>query len=296
MSSRTNAAPSVGRVAVLGLGVIGRGMAGRLAGAALAPTVWNRSATSAEALIDAGAHIATTAGEAVADADIVLVSLSDDAAVRSVVESVLAHLQPGAVLVDTSTTSPETARHLATVLATRQVSFVDSPVTGGAEAAVAGTLTLLCGGSDDALAKATPALVHVSSRIVHVGDVGAGQLAKAVNQVILAGSLLGVAEGVALARRSGLDAGALMRDLQQGAAASWALTNRAAMMVEGDFEPRGRLALHLKDLRIAQQAAADVGLTLRLTDLTVELEQALTDSGHGGSDVSALVLAVDPPA
>ncbi len=269
-------------------------MADRLARAEdVALVAWNRSPERRAAAAAAGVPVAESAVAAVADASVVIMSLSDDAAVSSLVEIVLPALAEGAVVVDTSTVSPGTSKDVAARLAVRGVGFVDAPVTGGEEAARRGTLTLLCGARDADLAAVRPVLVHVSGRIVHVGEVGSGQLAKAVNQVILAGAFLGVAEGVALARRAGLDAGALMAELREGAAASWVLSERAAMMVEGDFAPRGRLALHLKDLRIAEEVARGAGVELRLGSLVAELEQRLVDSGFGDHDVAAIVLAVD---
>jgi 3-hydroxyisobutyrate dehydrogenase-like beta-hydroxyacid dehydrogenase len=281
-------------VALLGLGSIGAGMAGNLAAADdVRLRAWNRGVERREQAAAAGVPVAETAEEALDGAEVAILSLSDDTAVESLLDPLQTGLAAGAVVVDTSTVSPETSRSVAARLAERGIGFVDAPVTGGAEMAQRGTLTLLCGGSDDDLATVRPVLEHVSGRIVHVGDVGAGELAKAVNQVILAGAFLGVAEGVALARSSGLDAGALMAELQEGAAASWVLSTRAAMMVDGDFEPRGRLALHLKDLRIAEQAAEQAGVELRLGSLVADLEQRLVDRGHGDKDVAAIVLAVE---
>jgi 3-hydroxyisobutyrate dehydrogenase-like beta-hydroxyacid dehydrogenase len=282
------------RVALLGLGSIGAGMAGNLAAAdGIELRAWNRGMARRDRAATAGVPVTDSVEEALRGAEVAILSLSDDAAVTSVLGVLLAELAAGAVVVDTTTVSPETSRTVAARLAERGIGFVDAPVTGGAEMAQQGTLTLLCGGSEDHLAAVQPVLEQVSRRIVHVGEVGAGELAKAVNQVILAGTFLGVAEGVALARRSGLDAGALMAELKEGAAASWVLNTRAAMMVERDLAPRGRLALHLKDLRIAEEAARQAGLELRLGSLVADLEQQLVDQGHGDKDVAAIILAVE---
>lgn len=196
-----------------------------------------------------------TAEEAAHGADVVITCQTADAAVREVFGSSTPVLRPGDVLIDCSTVSPDTARQTARALDERGVYFVDAPVSGGPEAARRGALTLMCGGSQESFAAARSALALFGEQIMYLGPAGSGQVGKAVNQLILAGSLLGVAEGVALARRSGIDVDQLIAGIQRGAAASWVLSNRSDMMLSGDFTPKGRSALHHKDLLIAQQLA-----------------------------------------
>jgi 3-hydroxyisobutyrate dehydrogenase len=166
-------------------------------------------------------------------------------------------------------------------------------VTGGAEAAAHGTLTLLCGGSDEDFARAQPTLAMLGTRIVHMGPTGFGQLTKAINQVILAGSLVGVAEGMAFARASGMDLHRVIDALKDGAGASWVLSNRATFMARDEYPPVGRLALHLKDLNIALDTAGAAGIELGCATFVRDLEYALAESGRGDFDISALILAVE---
>lgn len=293
-------------VAVLGLGVIGQGMAGRVATSGFRLVLWNRTAATAQlvalgmapAATSGRATVAASAAEAASCADLILVSLSDDAAVLSVLTgpAVAAALRPGTIVVDSSTVAPETSREIAGQLAGRGVTYLDAPVTGGAEKARDGTLTLLCGGPEPALDHARPVLDLIAARVERFGEVGSGQLVKAINQIILAGTLAGVAEGVGLAEAANLDAAAVVAALTDGAATSWVLRERAPLMVARDLEARGRIALHLKDLRIALRAAQAVGARVPLTRLVESLEAEVADAGFGDEDVSALIraYALDP--
>jgi len=281
-------------VAVLGLGVIGQGMASRIATAAVELVVWNRTAETARRVAPGNATIATSATGAAAMADLVIVSLSDDAAVWSVLvedAGMADALRSGTIVVDTSTVAPQTSRDVAGSLAGLGVTYIDAPVTGGAEKARDGTLTLLCGGPEPALDHVRPVLDMVAARVVRFGDVGAGQYVKAINQVMLAGALAGVAEGVALAEAARLDAASIVAALVDGAAASWVLSQRAPLMISRDLRARGRIALHLKDLRIAMQTTAELGFEAPLTALVESLEARVVDAGYGDEDVSALIRA-----
>ena len=278
------------KTAMLGLGSMGGAIAERLCEVA-DPVLWNRSPS--ELLDRFPRRRRPTAEEAADGADVVITCLTADAAVREVLGSITPVLRPGVVLIDCSTVSPDTARQTARELDERGVYFVDAPVSGGPEAARRGALTLMCGGSPESFAAARSALALFGEQIMYLGPAGSGQVGKAVNQVILAGSLLGVAEGVALARRSGIDADQLIAGIQRGAAASWVLSNRSDMMLSGDFTPKGRLVLHHKDLLIAQQLARTVGMTLPGVDLVTDLESRAIHAGHGDDDVAAIITALD---
>ncbi len=278
------------RVAFLGLGVMGRGMAANAVRAGFDVRTWNRSPREP---VD-GARAASSIAEAVDGADVVVVCVTDDGAVREIIlgEGGVLAARPDAVVVDCSTTAPNTARELEAVLRPAGIGFVDAPVTGGAEGARAGRLTFLCGGSEEAVARAEPVLSHLGSRVLRFGDAGAGQLAKAVNQVMLAGIFLGVAEGLALAKAAGLDAEQVVDALSAGAASSWVLSARGPFMARDEYPPEGRVALHHKDLGIALEAMRALGFELPGARLVHGLEQRLVDSGRGDFDVSAVHLAV----
>lgn len=272
----------------LGLGALGAPMAKRLLAAGVPLTVYNRSPERQLPLQQAGARGAASADEAVRDADCVCLCLSDDAAVHAVLEASEPALAPGSLVIDFSTIAPATSIALAERLAARGVRYLDAPVTGGTEGARSGTLSVLIGGEAADVERARPLLQLVGSRLSHFGPVGAGMQVKALNQVLVAGSYAAVAEAMALGARLGLPLEQVREALRHGAAGSWALEHRAGHMLRDDYPLGFRLALHRKDLAIAQQAAAEAGLELPVTDRVAAMEDALIADGHGDADVSVL--------
>jgi 3-hydroxyisobutyrate dehydrogenase-like beta-hydroxyacid dehydrogenase len=218
-----------------------------------------------------------------------------ETSVEAVLQAAACGLRAGALVVDFSTIAPATSRRLAAELAERRVAYLDAPVTGGTEGARAGRLAVLVGGAARDLQRARPLLEVVGQRITHLGPVGAGQQAKAVNQVLVAGSYAAVAEALALGRRLGLPMAQVVEALRGGAAGSWALEHRSAAMLQGEFPLGFRLALHRKDLAIALESAAACQLELPVTARVAELEDALIERGHGDEDVSALARLFMPP-
>ena len=279
-------------VACLGLGALGAPMAVNLLRAGYPLTVHNRTPERQGPLLAAGAQAASTPALAVANAELVLVCVSDDSALRAVLveqpNAAIHGLKPGSLVVDCSTVSPSTSVELAAALAQRGVGYLDAPVTGGTEGARAGTLSVLVGGSATDLERARPLLEVIGQRITHFGAVGAGQRAKAVNQVLVAGSYAAVAEALALGQRLGLPMDSLIEALKGGAAGSWALENRSSNMLQGHYPLGFKLALHRKDLAIALAAASAADLELPVSAQVAALEDALIAQGHGDDDVSAL--------
>ncbi|MCU0528101.1 MAG: NAD(P)-dependent oxidoreductase [Cyanobium sp. Prado107] len=263
-------------------------MAANLARAGFELTVHNRTPGPEADLVAAGAVAAESAPAAVAGAGLICLCLSDDAAVQTVLEAVAPSLAGGSLVVDFSTIAPASSQTLAADLARRNVAYIDAPVTGGTEGARAGTLSVLVGGAGTHVERARPLLEVVGQRITHLGPVGAGQQAKAVNQVLVAGSYAAVAEAMALGQRLGLPMDRVRDALTAGAAGSWALEHRAGNMLEGRFPLGFRLALHRKDLAIALESAAATGLEIPLCRLVAAMEDALLEAGHGDDDVSAL--------
>ena len=291
------------RLAFIGLGALGAPMAIHLIRAGFPLTLHNRSdgreVVVLEALEspDVEPKRAASAAEAVADADLVCLCLSDDAAVEEVLlgrssasssNAALPNLRPGALVIDFSTIAPATSRALATRLAERGVAYIDAPVTGGTEGARAGTLSVLVGGEPTDLERARAVLDVVGGRITHIGPVGSGQEAKAVNQVLVAGSYAAVAEAVALGQRLGLPMERVLDALKSGAAGSWALEHRSSNMLSGEFPLGFKLALHHKDLGIALSAAAAASVALPITERVAAIEHELIAAGFGDNDVSAL--------
>jgi 3-hydroxyisobutyrate dehydrogenase-like beta-hydroxyacid dehydrogenase len=260
--------------------------------------VHNRTPSRCAALEAAGAEVAPSPAAAVRQADALLLCVSDDAAAEAVLlggsdpadrtEAAVAGLRPGSLVIDCSTIGPATSRRLAAALAERQIRYIDAPVTGGTEGAKAGNLSVLVGGDAQDLERARPLLEVIGSRITHFGPVGAGQEAKAVNQVLVAGSYAAVAEALQLAERLGLDRHQVVEALKGGAAGSWALEHRSAQMINDHYPLGFKLALHRKDLGIALEAAAAQQLELPVTEQVAAMEDALLASGHGDLDVSAL--------
>ena len=269
---------------------MGAPMAANLARAGFEVTVWNRTPGRDEAPVALGARRAESPAALAVRCEVVVLCLTDAPQVDEVLFAggLADALAPGAVVVDCSTTSPVAAQRVASALAERGVGFVDAPVTGGSEGAEKGTLTILCGGADEDLATVAPVLAALGTRVAHLGPAGAGQWAKAINQVILAGTYLAVAEGVTLALKAGLDASAVVAAIGPGAAGSWVLENRSARMIADDYPLGFKIELHRKDLGIALELSRALGAVLPVTALAATLEDGLVASGHGADDNSAL--------
>jgi 3-hydroxyisobutyrate dehydrogenase-like beta-hydroxyacid dehydrogenase len=279
------------RVAVIGLGTMGAPMARHLLDAGHEVTVHNRTRERELPLAELGAARAGSPREAAAAAEVVLTCVSDSPDLLSVLEGedgAASGLREGGLVVDCSTVSPAGTAAVAARLAERGIGFVDAPVSGGSEGAERGTLTVFAGGAEADVERARPILDAFSNRITHLGPPGAGQVAKAVNQVMIAGTYASVGEGIALGRAAGLPAEALVQALSAGAAASWVLDNRSANMIADSYPLGFKVNLHRKDLGIALDEAARHGLALAVAQLVAEQEDGLISDGHGDEDVSAL--------
>ena len=287
--------PERGRVAFLGLGTMGSAMAANLARAGFTVTGWNRTPGRAPDLADLGVTIAETPASAAADSGIVVICVSDTPDVEEVLfgpDGVVHGASPGTLIVDCSTIAPSGSWDFAKRLAERDLSMVDAPVSGGSEGAKNATLTIFVGGEAADVERARPVLTALGRTITHVGPIGAGQAVKAVNQVILAGTYLGVAEGMVLAIKAGLDVGQVVEALGGGAAQSWVLANRSGRMIDNDYPLGFKVALHRKDLGIALGLAGQLGAVLPVSALAAQLETGLVADGHGDDDMSALARSI----
>jgi len=277
------------RAGFIGLGAMGKPMARHLHTRGLLAVVGNRSPAKAEALAAELGIAAASSAEGFADCDLVLLCVSADADVLANVDALAGVLRPGSVVVDHSTVARGTAQAAAATLAARGIGFVDAPVSGGVEGAIRGTLSVMAGGSAADLERARPALEAYAGRITHMGEVGAGQSTKAVNQVLVAGIAQGVTEGLALAEKLGLDPERLLPTLGAGAAGCWFLDKRGATMLRDEFTVGFKLALLHKDLRIVEAMAEEAGIR------PVVIRQSLADyaellaEGRGDDDISALI-------
>jgi 3-hydroxyisobutyrate dehydrogenase len=282
-------------VAFLGLGTMGAAMAANLARAGFAVTVWNRTPGRARDLIDLGVTEAATAADAASRADIVVLCVSDTPDVEAVLfgpDGVVAGAQPGTLIIDCSTIAPSGSWDFAARLREHDLRMIDAPVSGGSEGARNATLTIFVGGDERDVEHARPVLGALGRTITHVGPIGAGQAVKAVNQVILAGAYLGVAEGIVLAIKAGLDVEQVVGALGGGAAQSWVLANRSGRMLDNDYPLGFKISLHRKDLAIALELAAQLGAALPVSALAAQLESGLIAQGHGDDDMSALARAI----
>lgn len=283
------------RIGFVGLGTMGAPMAHRLLAAGYDVTVHNRTRSREEPLAAAGAKRATSPRAAAEGADVVFTMVSDTPDVQAVVlgeNGVALGMKKGGVLVDMSTISPATTRRIATAVLEHGVDMLDAPVSGGSEGAEKGTLSIMVGGELAALEKVRPVLQHLGSTITHVGSSGAGQVAKAVNQTIIAGTYAAVAEGMALAMAAEIDVKAALQALGGGAAGSWVLANRARNMIEGSYPLGFRTRLHRKDLGIALSAAKELGVAMPVAAYVEQLETSLVKRGFGDEDVSNLARVV----
>jgi 3-hydroxyisobutyrate dehydrogenase len=285
----------VDRVGFGGLGTMGAAMARNIAAAGFPLTVWNRTRDRAKALSDVGAIEARSPADVARASDVVVSCVSDTPDVEAVLfgeGGVAEGARRGQLVIDCSTISPSATRDFAARLEPLGVALVDAPVSGGSEGATNATLTIFVGGDAAQVERAKPVLAAMGKTITHVGPVGAGQAVKAVNQVILAGAYLGVAEGIVLAIKAGLDVEQLVAALSGGAAQSWVLANRSGRMIANDYPLGFKVALHRKDLGIALELARETGSVLPVAALCEQLEAGLIGRGHADEDLSAVARSI----
>jgi 3-hydroxyisobutyrate dehydrogenase-like beta-hydroxyacid dehydrogenase len=288
------------RVAFLGLGVMGGPMAGHLARAGHEVTVYNRTASKALAWVGEHGHQASpTPAEAVEGAEFVMMCVGNDDDVRAVAlgaSGAVPAMEQGAVLVDHTTASADVARELAAACAERGLGFVDAPISGGQAGAENGQLTVMCGADvPEVFGAAREIIVAYSRECRRLGDAGAGQTTKMVNQICIAGMVQGLAEGVAFAQQAGLDVSEVVATIGKGAAASWQMENRAETMAAGEFEHGFAVEWMRKDLAICLAEANRIGARLPVTALVDQFYQHLVERGGSRWDTSSLVQLLQQP-
>lgn len=284
-------------IGFIGLGLMGRPMARNLMLAGAHLTVHNRSKPSVEKMTAEGMHDGGSPAGVAKAADIVVLMLPDTAAVDTVLngdDRLVAALRPGTLVIDMGTTMMPATRRFAAAVEAKDSLYVDAPVSGGTIGAEQGTLTIMAGGSDEALARAMPIFEVLGSRTTHVGDTGAGQVAKAANQVIVGLNIGAVAEALTLAKYAGVDPAKVRQALHGGFADSRILEVHGLRMVEGTFEPGAKSTTQRKDMDQAIQLAAELGFNLPATTLSRDLYDKLIADGNGDLDHSALIKAIDP--
>jgi 3-hydroxyisobutyrate dehydrogenase len=284
------------RVAWIGTGVMGLPMCGHLIAAGAKLTVSNRTRAKADPLVAAGAAWVDTPRAAAQAADVVFTIVGYPQDVRQVYlgpEGVIAGARPGAVLVDMTTTEPTLAVEIAERASAAGATALDAPVSGGDVGARNGTLSIMVGGDQAALERVRPLLAALGRTIVHEGGPGSGQHTKMCNQVVIAGTMIGVCESLLYGFRAGLDLETLLQSIRGGAAGCWALDNLAPRVVKKDFAPGFMVDHFIKDMGIALQEAARMRLALPGLALVHQLYVATAAQGHGRSGTHALFLGVE---
>ena len=277
------------KTGVIGLGAMGAPIARNLRRAGHLACVWNRTADKAAQLRDAlDIPIAKDPADLAHRCELIILSLSADGDVLEVIDALLPGIQPGTVVLDTSTISPATAREAAARLA-QTADFLDAPVSGGTEGAQKGTLAMMVGGDAGALARVREVLGCIAARVEHMGPVGSGQATKAINQVMAAGINQAVSEALAFAEALELPLDKVIEVLGSGAAGNWFLSNRGPTMTQGKYDPGFRVALHHKDLAICKQMAEQFDVALPVVEMTLIHYRRLMEAGFGDEDISALM-------
>jgi 3-hydroxyisobutyrate dehydrogenase len=282
-------------VALLGLGLMGSGMARRLLGAGYPLSVYNRTSSKARPLVADGARLATSPRDAADNADVVIAMLADDAASRALwlgEDGALAGVRSGAIIVESSTVSPAWIAELAAAAQRNGVDVLDAPVTGSKSHAAAGELTFLVGGSDTALERTRPVLAVMSKSIVHVGPTGSGAILKLINNFMCGVQAASLAEALVWIERSGLNRDVAVQVLSNGAPGSPLVKTVSARMMARDYTPNFHLSLMRKDLAYASEEASRNGVRLSSAQTALEAFTRAMDAGHGLADFSSVIEAL----
>jgi 2-hydroxy-3-oxopropionate reductase len=296
MSAQAHHRPAVG---FIGLGIMGKPMARNLLNAGYALVVLNRSRGPVDELVALGAAAGATPQDVAARSDVVITMLPDSPDVESVVlgENGVAHgIREGVLWIDMSTIAPATTQRVAEALAAKGAESVDAPVSGGEKGAIDAALSIMAGGSEAAFARAKPIFEALGKNIVHVGALGAGQVTKACNQIVVGVTIEAVAEALALAEASGVDPVKVRAALLGGFAQSKILEVHGQRMIDRTFNPGFKSKLHRKDMNIAAEAGDERGLDLAAAKLVRERFDALIARGDGERDHSALFTLYQTPA
>jgi len=283
-------------VGFAGLGIMGSAMARNLLKAGADLTVWNRTPSKTSALIADGASGAPDLASLAREATLLFLCVSDTPDVESVLfgEGGLAEgAQENALVVDCSTISPSATKRFAERLSKQRVHMLDAPISGGSEGAANGTLSIMVGGEADQFERALPYLQVVGSRVTHVGDHGAGQMTKLVNQILVAGSMLSLGEALLFAQAGGLDLEKTLEAVSDGAAGSWTLSNRGPQVIKRDWSPGFMIDLQEKDLRLVLQEADALGIPALSSSTAFHLYRSLQRRGLGSEGNHALVRALE---
>ena len=283
-------------IGFIGLGIMGHGMAANLLRAGFPLTIWNRTRSRMDELMAAGARAGESPADVARHSEIIITCVSDTPDVRAVIlgdAGVIHGARAGSLIIDMSTISPQATREIAAALAEADLHMLDAPISGGSEGAVNGTLSIMVGGEAAQVERARAAFEVMGKTVTHVGEIGAGQTVKIVNQILVVGNMLAASEAMLMAQAGGLDLRKALQAVEAGAAGSWMLSNRAPQVFARDFRPGFTIDLQQKDLRLALEAAEQLGVPLLATSLIHQLYKTLQLQGLGGEGNHALVKALE---
>ena len=284
------------KIGFIGMGLMGVPMACHLVDAGHEVRVWNRSPGKTGSLVARGAIEASSPADAAANSEITITIVSDSQDVHAVVaepNGVGEGATAGSIVIDMSTISPATSKALAAELKQRDISFLDAPVTGGVAGAEAGTLSILVGGEDEAFARALPIFEILGGNVTHVGPSGAGHTSKLANQMLVAGCMVGISEALVFAKKAGLDLDKWFSAVENGAGASWHLSNMGPKVIDGDFSAGYMVKHHQKDLRLILETAGENASAAPMVGLVAQLYRSV--QAYGGEEFGhqALAMAIE---
>ncbi len=283
-------------IGFIGLGIMGGGMAHNLLYAGFDVHVWNRTETRMAPLLAAGAHGAPDASTVASKSDVILLCVSDTHDVEEVLfghNGIVEGAQPGSLIIDTSTISPQATIDMESRLRKKRLRMLDAPISGGSEGAMNGTLSVMVGGDKKDFARAEAIFEAIASRVTHVGRTGAGQMVKLVNQILVVGTMQAISEALIFAQKGGLDLTKTLAAVEHGAAGSWMLSNRASQAIKRNFAPGFTIDLQQKDLRLVLEAADALGVPLPVTSQIFQMYRSLQERGLGEEGNHALILALE---
>jgi 2-hydroxy-3-oxopropionate reductase len=280
------------KIGFIGLGIMGKPMSKNLLKAGYSLVVFDRNPVPVKEVVTAGAVEAPSAKAVAEQCDIVITMLPNSPHVKAAVldkNGILEGAKPGMILIDMSSIAPLASKEIAAMLAERQVEMIDAPVSGGEPKAIDGTLSIMVGGKKAIFDKCQPILAKMGSSVVLCGDIGAGNITKLANQIIVALNIAAMSEAFVLAAKSGVNPETVFNAIKGGLAGSTVLNAKAPMVLEGNFKPGFRIELHIKDLANAIETGHDVGVPLPLTSQVMEIMQSLKVDGKAGNDHSGII-------
>ena len=284
------------KVGFVGLGIMGRGMTHNLLKAGYSVRVWNRTASRMDEFVAAGAEAGSSPADVAAHCDIIVTCVSDTPDVEAVIlgeDGIIHSVKEGSLVIDCSTISPQVTKDIAAKLNEKGVHMLDAPISGGSEGAANGTLSIMVGGDAEQFERASGVFNAMGKTITHVGEQGAGQSVKLVNQILVVGNMLAVSEALVFAQASGVDLKKTYDAVVGGAAGSWMLANRATQCIDRDWRPGFTIQLQQKDLRLVLEAADELAVPLPGTSMIFNFYRPLEAQGLDQEGNHALIKAIE---